>query len=384
MLLTADFPPFSGGIADFLQNICNLLKEDVVVLAPKMPDDIDADAQKPYRVIRVPIQPESLWQRNCILPYQWIRKVARLVNTADVQTIVGGCASAAILLTLSYVRLRYRVRTRLIVHGGDILALRRSWIRRILIAPLLKHIDLFVTNSHFTKRILTDTFGVSPERISVLHPGVEYLRFQPPRVINTPGWPDARKRILSVGRLVEHKGFDRVIEASAQLVEHGLDVGCIIVGTGQDRPRLENLALSLGVADRVRFAGFVSDADLPAHYWSCDLFALLSRQPPSAAAVEGFGIVFLEAAACGKPAVGGRSGGTADAVVDGETGLLVDPASINEIVSALRKLLTDAELARRLGETGRRRVIEEFDWSRRGAEVRRVFLEAAGNGNLES
>lgn len=377
LLLTADFPPLSGGIADFLHNICNLLREDVVVLTPRMPDDIHSDAQQVYRVIRLPIQPESLWQRNSILPLQWIRKTASLMKTENVGTVVGGFASAAILLTLWYVRHRYRVRTRLIVHGGDVLALRLSRIRRILVAPLLKHVDLFITNSHFTRQVLTDTFHIGPQRISVLHPGVVYSRFRQQGIAFAPGWPDERKRILTVGRLVEHKGFDRLIEASAQLAEQGVDVGCIVVGKGQDRPRLERLALSLGVVDRVHFAGFVSDADLPAYYQSCDVFALLSRQPPSAAKVEGFGIVFLEAAACGKPAIGGRSGGTTDAVVDGETGLLVDPTSINAIVRALYMLLTDGDLARRLGETGRSRVMQQFDWSRRGAEVRKAFLEAA-------
>jgi phosphatidylinositol alpha-1,6-mannosyltransferase len=164
----------------------------------------------------------------------------------------------------------------------------------------------------------------------------------------------------------------------AALVQAGLDVGYVVVGTGPDRDRLERLAASLGVLERVRFAGFVPDDLLPSYYHGCDLFALISRHAPGRAAVEGFGIVFLEAGACGRPVLGGRSGGVADAVAEGESGLLVDPGDVEEVAGALSRLLTDGALARRLGEGGRQRVQRSFDWARRSEEVRKVLLDAHG------
>jgi phosphatidylinositol alpha-1,6-mannosyltransferase len=134
-----------------------------------------------------------------------------------------------------------------------------------------------------------------------------------------------------------------------------------IGGEGRDRRRLESLASRLGVP--ATFLGRVPDTDLPALYGSADVFAMACRDRWGGLEQEGFGIVFLEAAACGVPQVAGRSGGAAEAVVDGETGIVLDdPRSPGGVATALRRLLADDDLRYRLGEAGRRRCVESFGY----------------------
>jgi phosphatidylinositol alpha-1,6-mannosyltransferase len=169
--------------------------------------------------------------------------------------------------------------------------------------------------------------------------------------------------ILSVGNLVPRKGHDMVIQALPKLRQSVPDVTYLIVGQGSYRIQLENLALSLGVRDRVIFGGCVSTQDLPDIYALSDVFVMPSREQLEACDVEGFGLVFLEASACAKPVVGGRSGGIPDAISDGVTGLLVNPHDPEDIANALGQLLTNNDLAIRLGQQGRSWVIKYFDWA---------------------
>jgi len=164
--------------------------------------------------------------------------------------------------------------------------------------------------------------------------------------------------ILSVCRLSEHKGIDTALKAFAILHERGIEFEYRIAGHGPDRKRLEKIASELGLSAKVRFLGEV--ADLNSLYNGCDLFLLLSREVGGA--VEGFGLVFLEAAACGKASVGTRSGGIPDAVLDGETGLLVAENDARAAADAIQKLLTDKALRERLAGRAQLRAREELSW----------------------
>jgi phosphatidylinositol alpha-1,6-mannosyltransferase len=161
----------------------------------------------------------------------------------------------------------------------------------------------------------------------------------------------------------------------------------LVVGDGPHRVALENLASVLGVRDKVVFAGQVPAEDLPDVYALSDVFVMTSRDRLEADDVEGFGLVFLEASACGKPVVGSLCGGISDAVVDGITGLLVNPYDSEAIASALERLLHDRDLAMRLGEQGRSRVVREFNWPRVGDRVHDILetvVEERASGRLKS
>ena len=167
--------------------------------------------------------------------------------------------------------------------------------------------------------------------------------------------------ILSLSRLVPRKGMDVLIEAGARLARRidGLQVA--IGGGGRDRRRLETLAERVGAP--VTFLGRVPDDDLPLVYGAADVYAMLCRNRWGGLEQEGFGIVFLEAAAAGVPQVAGRSGGAAEAVLDGETGLVVDdPSDVDSVAAALERLLRDDTLRATMGERGRIRATTEFDY----------------------
>jgi phosphatidylinositol alpha-1,6-mannosyltransferase len=168
--------------------------------------------------------------------------------------------------------------------------------------------------------------------------------------------------ILTVARLEDdYKGHDILIRALAIVRTGVYDVYYVIAGDGRLRTNLEVLAHDCGVADRVIFLGRVSATERLALYDRCDIFAMISREDAEGRG-EGFGIVFLEAAARGKPSVGGRSGGIPDAVEDGVTGILVDPTDVSAVAEACAKLLLDHALAERLGSAGRTRVARLYTW----------------------
>jgi phosphatidylinositol alpha-1,6-mannosyltransferase len=222
--------------------------------------------------------------------------------------------------------------------------------------------------SRYTAGIAQEA-GADPERIKIVWPGCDSDFFRPMVARNdlrrkVLGAQHRDRVILTVGNLVSRKGQDMVIRALPALCRRVPDLVYMIVGDGPYRGELEKLALDLGVRDRVVFAGQVSDEDLPDVYALCEVFILASREHLEGNDVEGFGMVLLEASACGKPVVGGRSGGVPDALVDGVTGLLVDPLNPEEITGALASVLTDHDLAAHLGEQGRLRVVQDFQWGR--------------------
>jgi len=166
--------------------------------------------------------------------------------------------------------------------------------------------------------------------------------------------------VLSVGRLSRRKGFDTVIRCLPGLLDAGLDVHYAIVGIGEDEDYLHGLAHEHGVAERVHLLGHVPMDDLPRWYNACDVFVLANREIDGD--TEGFGIVFLEAAACGKVAVAGKAGGTGSAVLDGVTGLRVDGRSVEALGEVLRPLLLEPERAARLADAACTRARDSLSW----------------------
>lgn len=256
-------------------------------------------------------------------------------------------------------------------HGNDILrVLQGVWPRQ---RTDLQAADRVVANSRFTAGLVEQT-GVDPRRIHVIHPGCDAERFRP-----HPVDPALRERLLgpraggpvmlTVGNLVERKGHDMVIQALPQVLRRIPAATYLIVGEGPHRDALDHLARAAGVRDRVVFAGRVETGDLPAVYALSDVFVMPSRVRPAECDVEGFGLVFLEANACGKPVIGGRTGGIPEAIVDGETGFLVDPESPADIGERLVTVLVDQERAETMGQQGRDRVKSDFSWAGAAAQV---------------
>jgi phosphatidyl-myo-inositol dimannoside synthase len=172
---------------------------------------------------------------------------------------------------------------------------------------------------------------------------------------------------------VAHKGIDTVLHVLAALAGEHPALRYAVVGSGPMQAQLEALARTLGVTSRVRFLTQVPDSDLPALYNNAEIYLGVSR--PAELMMEGFGISLSEASACGIPVVGGSTGGIPDAVLENETGLLVDGRTPAPVVDAVRRLLMDRALARRLGDGGRKAVESYFNWDRVTSDVQRIGAE---------
>ena len=247
-------------------------------------------------------------------------------------------------------------------HGEELTTWRQPLKRRAM-TWTYRHADLVIANSEFTRDELLK-LGVAGTRIALLNPGVDVERFRPglphAELKATLGAAATDRLIVSVGRLSRRKGFDQVIRALPSLLERGISVHYALIGVGPDRQFLHDLAAELNVSQSVHLLGHVSQEDLPRWYNAADVVAMPNRDVEGD--TEGFGMVFLEAAACGKPTLAGLSGGTGAAVIDGVTGLRVDGGSERAVAEALRRLLEDRALARALGEKGHARALSHFSW----------------------
>lgn len=259
-------------------------------------------------------------------------------------------------------------------HGEEITTWRQSGKFKAMCFAY-RRADQVIANSDFTRDELLK-LGVLPDRITLISPGVDIERFKPHlpagHLRASIGLRADQKLILSVGRLSRRKGFDRVIQALPELLDSGLDVAYALIGIGEDHGYLLGLAQELGVADRVHLLGHVSPVDLPLWYNACDLFAMPNRAIDGD--TEGFGMVFLEAAACGKPSIAGDAGGTGAAVEDGITGFRVNGEDRAKIVDALRRLLSDTALSRCLGQAGHDRANRDFSWTAVAQKTRKIAL----------
>jgi phosphatidylinositol alpha-1,6-mannosyltransferase len=207
-----------------------------------------------------------------------------------------------------------------------------------------------------------------------MHPGVDTSQFVPsppdPSVRDRLGWSN-RRVILTVGALQKRKGQDMMIRALPAIRTRCPDVLYAIVGEGWERPYLDRLVAEHGVGDVVQFRGATADAELIECYQQCDLFALPNRQVGWD--FEGFGIVLLEAQACGRPVMAGLSGGTSETIQPSETGLLVSCETPEPIVDAVCPILDDPERGARMGARGRDWVVKRFDWNVLSLQAQEMF-----------
>ena len=355
------FPPQVGGISRMMAGIAKSLGPERVCCLAGIPGNESADAEVGrVRVTRsARIFQGSKWTRGlrllAVLAPLILRDRPRALQLA---TVYEGDIALLLRRLLGMPFLVY-------AHGNEVLdALTTEWEK---LRTTLRTADRVLANSRFTSK-LVERAGTDPARIEVVHPGcdTDYYRPLPPvaglRQRLLPSRPEGPV-ILTVGHLVARKGHDMVLRALPRVVERLPDVTYLIVGDGPQRSGLEALAKDLGVHDRVVFAGRLSsNDDVRDCYALADVFAMPSRQDLENLDVEGFGIVYIEAGACGKPVVAGRSGGVPEAVLDRQTGILVDPEDPKAISDALTEILADPALATRLGRLGRERAEREFAW----------------------
>lgn len=351
-LLANDFPPGRGGIETYFAGLLEVLvPDDVIVIAPRVPGSRELDARLPYAVERLRGLGPSLVPTSST-----VRKVAEVASTFGSE-VVG--VSSGWPLGLAIPSLRKLLGSPVIVwhHGAELAVPAAIPVFGSLFLRRLAAANLHLVVSEWTREVARRVLGAEA-RIEVLRYGIDVERFRPAG--SQEAREEGRLRILSLGRLVRRKGNDTLVLAAAALVRRGVALEVSIAGEGPDRRRLERLVAEAGIQDAVRFLGRVPDEELARVYRSHDVFVSPMRTRFAGLEAEGLGITLLEAQACGLPVVAGRSGGSAEAVVDGVTGYLVDGSDEMDVARALLRLAESPELRKRMGEEGRRFVVERF------------------------
>ncbi len=378
LLLTYDFPPMGGGISRWMGELALRYPPGGLVVSTGQMDGSEAtDARFPNRVDRLAMPARRLKTIQGLV--RWSRRVTTLTEELGAGFIwCGNLRPAA--YPARWAHQRSGIPYGVMLYGGDLLALRHNYVesrlKRAAARALLGSAEVLVTISRWTHDLACEVLreldlAESTGRVRVVPLGTDPAVFRPgldPGPFRLAHGLPAGRWLLTVARLVPHKGIDTTIEALRLLSGRFPDLHYAIVGQGSYRAALETLAREAGVQERVRFLPDVADDALPLVYALADVYLGVSRQ--TARDVEGFGISLLEASASGKPVVAGRSGGTADAVRDGETGVLVNPESAEDVARAVAALLDDPGRAAVLGREGRRAVESYFNWPRVVADLR--------------
>jgi len=359
LIPTADYPPIEGGISTVARHLArelSALGHDVTLVAPWFPNAEGIDRAEPLRVIRY--RGYGLgWAR--VLPMF----IACLRDARKADLVVAINVSSGGLIALAARRLFHTPFVAL-AYGYEFMKFPTRSLPASLLRRVYRNATVVVAISRFTRDKLIE-FGVDDSAIEVCLPGAATP--YPP----TPAAIEAIKRklslnghrlVLAVGRMVPRKGHLTLVRAMPRVLERHPGTVLVCAGRGPCRDEVERLASDTQVSGSLRLPGHLDDAEINALYSICDVFALPAAEGPGGQA-EGFGLVFAEAAAHGKPVVAGNSGGIPDAVRDGETGLLVRPEDPDATASAIDRLLSSAETSARMGAAGRRRVETELNWT---------------------
>jgi phosphatidylinositol alpha-1,6-mannosyltransferase len=381
LLLSELFPPAVGGSAVLLAGIYSRLPLDVLVVtdAVTSPGAVE-ERRGRLRVVRRAIATRR-WGVFDVTGVGHHLRVAWYTRTLGAKSIVHCARALPEGLAAAIARTAGGPPFVCWTHGEDLVSASTSRELSSLTKWVYRRAAAAVANSRNTARLLLD-IGVPKDKIEVVYPAVDASRFHPGvdgrHLRRRLSLHDDTVLLLSVGRLQRRKGHDVTLGALSQVGGEVPRWHYAIVGDGQERKRLERLAADYGVADRVTFVGEVDDEELPAWYAASDIFIMPNRVDEGD--IEGFGIVFLEAAAAGRPVIGGDSGGVPEAVERDETGLLVDGTNPQAVAEAIRALASAPHVRARLGQAGRDRVIRRFTWARAAEQVRSLHARVAAGG----
>jgi phosphatidylinositol alpha-1,6-mannosyltransferase len=357
LVVTNDFPPRPGGIQSFLHGVVSRLPaDDVVVLTSRWRGCDEWDATQAYTVVR--------HDTSVLLPTAGVRRHAvKLLRDNDCEAVWFGAAAPLGLLAPA---LRSAGAGRIVAttHGHEV-----GWAAlpaaRMLLKRIASNVDVMTYLGDYTRTRLATAIAPNDDKLRRLVPAVDSDCFAPDRGGAAKraelGLTD-RPVVICVSRLMPRKGQDRLIEAMPRIRKEVPEAALVLVGGGPSRDRLRSLAAAKGVSDHVVFGGSVDHDSLPAWFGVGDVFAMPCRERLGGLDVEGLGMVFLEAAACGLPVVAGTSGGSVDALIDGETGRLVSGEDVEEIAEAVSGLLLDNSAAAAMGERGRAWVRDNWSW----------------------
>jgi len=362
LCITNDFGPRAGGIETFIIGLIERLpKNSVVVYTSSQSGSAEFDTKWSENFGVEVIRDRS----KILLPtYRVSKNLRSLLQQREISTVFFGAAAPLGLLSQS-LRKAGAEKIVAITHGHEVWW-AKLWPFSWAIKRIGNGVDVLTYLGDYTRRAISAALPASSqEKMVRLAPGIDIEHFSPakknPRIRHELGLDD-KKVIVSVGRLVHRKGQDFLIDALPLISQKIPNVHLLLVGEGPYRAELEKRSVALGVRDRITFIGRVQHSELPEYICAGDIFAMPSRSRLAGLEVEGLGIVYLEASACGLPVIGGTSGGAPDAVLEGETGFSVDGTSAPAIAEAAIRLLSNVEYAEKLGAQGREWIVKEWRW----------------------
>ncbi|MDP8257706.1 MAG: glycosyltransferase family 4 protein [Candidatus Alcyoniella australis] len=404
-----DFRPKDGGISTFAFEVARSLQkevDEVYFVASRVEGWREFDKTSPFPIYRTDfalapmnktIKASLQELRNM---FSSMRLFRRVIRENKIECIV--CFHWRIFGLVSLLLARWMgIKFCMVGYGLELAPYRRRKVRglpwskalRNLTANLVERAENAVRAaafrkadgvfaiSEFTEEMIRSV-GVDQQRLCMTYCGVDPQAFTPEagagEVLARHGL-EGKRVVVSISRLIRRKGMDKALHAFGRVLERVPDAIYLIVGRGPYEKDLRKIVAERKLEQHVVFAGFVPDEELPQYYNASELFLLPCREVPGGD-VEGFGIVFLEANACIKPVVAGRSGGVVDAVEDGVSGILVDPLDEQQIADAVVKLLQDRELAATMGRQGRERVLEKFTWQAVGQRFHRCIQNVIEHG----
>jgi phosphatidylinositol alpha-1,6-mannosyltransferase len=358
LIVTNDFPPRKGGVERFVFGLAeHLPAERLRVIAPSHPGDAAFDRTLAFPVRRIA---RPRWRPTAELH----AAIDEELRSHRPDVVLFGHALPQVGLASAQVRAS-GVPFAMLTHGVEYWFARLPLMRGLLRRACVGAGVVFAISEHVAGPIRRAIRGAAP--LQLLSPGVDTERFRAD--IDGARWRDRlgigdAPMVLCVGRFVPRKGQDSLARTFRAVRALAPDAVLVLAGAGPFRRRVERIARRSGAGDAIRFPGEVSDDELPSLYAASDVFAMPCRSRWGGLEVEGFGIVFMEAAAAGVPAVAGRSGGASEAVLDGRTGLVVDGTDDAAVVDAIVSLLRDRRRAEAMGEQGRARAVDAYDWQR--------------------
>ena len=361
LFVTNDFGPRAGGIETFIIGLIERRpfgQTIVYTSAQANSEQYDADwlAQYGVRVIRD--------RSKILLPTPRVAfHLKKIIRKEGITTAAFGAAAPLGLLSAGMKRAGV-VRTVALTHGHEV-----WWARvfpfNLLLRRIGSTVDVLTYLGEFTRSAISKGLTAKAQASMVkIAPGIDVEHFIPTDATvlrNSLGLSD-KKVIVSVGRLVHRKGQDHLIEAMPEILKSIPQAHLLLVGEGPYREHLQTLVKKHNLEASVTFIGRIQYKDLPSYICVGDIFAMPSRSRLMGLEVEGLGIVYLEASSCGLPVLAGDSGGAPDALVQNETGLVVDGTDDQQIATAAIKLLTDIELSKKMGLAGRQWIIDNWRW----------------------
>jgi phosphatidylinositol alpha-1,6-mannosyltransferase len=374
LCITNDFGPRAGGIETFVIGLIERLPRSRVIVytgAQENSEQYDRRWLEDYGVEVVRDKAKIL------LPTPGVAYcVKAIVREQKISTVFFGAAAPLGLLSRT---LRKAGVTHIVAltHGHEVWW-SKVWPFTLAMKFISLHVNHLAYLGEFTRSAIAKSVTKEAAQSMVkIAPGIDTDHFSP---INANQLREElglthKKVIVSVGRLVHRKGQDVLIEAMPAIIEEVPEAHILMIGEGPYRSYLENRVKALGLQEKVTFIGRVQYADLPRYICVGDLFVMPSRSRLAGLEVEGLGIVYLEASACGLPVIAGNSGGAPDAVLQGETGLVVDGTSKTDVAAAVVELLLDADRSKAMGIAGRQWIIQEWrweTWSSRFAQLLKV------------